>query len=137
MKTKLLSLFAVFALVACTTPVTQQEVQQAQFPAQPKQAEIDKAVATFMKANIMNPDTAQKECAPPRKAWARQNADKPADFGWMVVCDINAKDNSGNLTGVKAYMILFTTNGIKTYDPSTFFLNINEHVQFLDLIGKK
>jgi hypothetical protein len=137
MKTKLLSLFAVFALVACSTPVTQQEVQQAQFPAQPKQAEIDKEVASFMKANIMNPDSAKKECAPPRKAWARQNADKPADFGWMVVCDINAKDNSGNFTGVKAYMILFTTKGVKTYDPTTFFLNINEHVQFLDLIGKK
>jgi len=136
MKIKLLSLLAVFALAACSTPVTQQEVAQAQFPPQPKQAEIDKEVNAYLKANVPNPTTAQKECSPPRKAWARQNSDKPANFGWMVVCDVNAKDNAGNLTGVKAYMFLFTKNGNMAYDPTTFFTNINNHVQFLDLIGK-
>jgi hypothetical protein len=136
MKNKLLSIFAVLALGACTAPVTQQEVQQAQFPPQPKQAEIDKEVNAYLKANIYKPETAQKECAPPRKAWARQNADKPANFGWMVVCDVNAKNSAGNFVGVKAYMFLFTKNGNISYDPSTFFLNINEHVQFIDLIGK-
>jgi hypothetical protein len=136
MKTKLLSLFAVFALVACSTPVTQQEVQQAQFPAQPKQAEIDKEVNTYLKANIFNADSAQKQCSPPRKAWARQNSDKPANFGWMVVCDVNAKDRAGNNAPMQTFMFLFTKNGNMVFDPSTFFTNINNHVQFLDLIGK-
>jgi hypothetical protein len=136
MKIKLLSLLAVFALAACSTPVTQQEIAQAQFPAQPKQAEIDKEVNAYIAKNIPNPGTAQKECAPPRKAWARQNSDKPANFGWMVVCDVNPRDSAGNFTGVKAYMFLFTKTGNIAYDPTTFFTNINNHVQFMDLIGK-
>lgn len=136
MKIKLLSLITLFALVACTTPVTPLQIQQAQFPPQPKQAEIDKEVNAYLKANIYKPEEAQKECSPPRKAWARQDSDKPANFGWLVVCDVNAKNSAGNFVGVKPYMFLFTKTGNMTYDPSTFFLNINDHVQFLDLIGK-
>lgn len=136
MKTKLLSLIAILGLVACTVPVTPLEIQQAQFPPQPKQAEIDKEVNAYLKANINKPNEAQKICAPPRKAWARQNTDKPANFGWLVVCDVNPKDNAGNFTGVKAYMFLFTKTGNMAYDPTTFVSNINDHVQFLDLIGK-
>ena len=136
MKTKLFTLFAALILAACTTPVTQKEVQEAQFPPQPKQAEIDKEVNTYLKTKINNPETAQKECSPPRKAWARQNTDKPASFGWLVVCDVNAKNSAGNFEGVKAYMFLFTKTGNIAYDPTTFFTNINNHVQFMDLIGK-
>jgi len=135
MKIKLLSLISALALVACAAPVTPLEIQQAQFPAQPHQAEINNEVGTFLKANIPNPEAARKECSPPRKAWARQQIDKPANFGWMVVCDVNAKNNAGAYVGTKPYMFLFTKNGNMTYDPSTF-VDINDHVQFLDLIAK-
>lgn len=134
MKIKLLTLLSVLLLAACSTPVTQSEIAQAQFPAQPKQAEIDKEVNAYLKANIANPDTPQKECSPPRKAWARQNSDKPANFGWMVVCDVNVKHKDGSPVGMKAYMFLFTKNGNMAYDPTTFITDINNHVQFLDLI---
>ncbi len=135
MKIKLLSLIAVLALVACTTPVTPLEIQQAQFPAQPKQAEIDKEVGAYLKANIYKPEEAQKECSPPRKAWARADSFKSASFGWLVVCDVNAKNSTGAYVGVKPYMFLFTKTGNMTFDPSTF-ININNNVQFLDLIAK-
>ncbi|MBU3594754.1 hypothetical protein ICN42_11695 [Polynucleobacter sp. 71A-WALBACH] len=133
MKTKLLSLFAALALVACATPVTQSEIQQAKFTPQPKQAEIDKEVNSYLKANINEPEAAKKECAPPRKAWAREFSHEPAKFGWMVVCDVNAKEKSGGFGPLKAYMFLFTTNGNYAYDSSSF-VNINNNVQFLDLI---
>ncbi len=133
MKTKLLSIFAAITLVACATPVTQSEIQQAKFPPQPKQAEIDKEVNTYLKANINDADAAKKECSPPRKAWARAFSYEPAKFGWMVVCDVNAKEKSGGFGPLKAYMFLFTTNGAQAYDSSAFF-NINNNVQFLDLI---
>ena len=137
MKIRFLALLALFALGACSVAVTPADVQQAQFPPQPKQAEIDKEVNAYLKANVYKPEIAQKECSPPRKAWARQNADKPANFGWMVVCDVNPKNSAGDYTGMKAYMFLFTKSGNFAYDPTTFFLNINDHVQFIDLIGKK
>ena len=133
MKIKLLSLFAALALVACATPVTQSEIQQAKFTPQPKQAEIDKEVNSYLKANINEPEAAKKECSPPRKAWARALSYEPAKFGWMVVCDVNAKEKSGGFGPLKAYMFLFTTNGNYAYDSSSF-VNINNNVQFLDLI---
>ena len=133
MKTKLISLFAVLTLAACATPVTQSEIQQAKFPPQPKQAEIDKEVNAYLKANINGPEAAKKECAPPRKAWARAFSYETPKFGWMVVCDVNAKERSGAFGPLKAYMFLFTENGNYSYDSSAF-VNINNNVQFLDLI---
>jgi len=133
MKTKLISLFAVLTLAACATPVTQSEIQQAKFPPQPKQAEIDKEVNAYLKANINDPEAAKKECSPPRKAWARALSYETPKFGWMVVCDVNAKERSGAFGPLKAYMFLFTENGNYSYDSSAF-VNINNNVQFLDLI---
>jgi hypothetical protein len=51
----------------------------------------------------------------------------------MVVCDIKAKERSGGDSAMKTYMFLFTTNGNYTYDAASFG-NINNNVQFLDLI---
>ncbi len=133
MTIKLLGLLATLALVACAAPVTQSEIQQAKFSPQPKQAEIDKEVNTYLKANVNEPEAAKKECAPPRKAWARTFSYEPAKFGWMVVCDVNAKEKSGGYGSLKAYMFLFTANGNYAYDSSAF-VNINNNVQFLDLI---
>ena len=132
MKVKILSVLAALVLAACAAPVTQSEIAQAQFTPQPNQAAVDKEVNTYIKSAVNNPEMATKECSPPRKAWARSLAFEKPKFGWMVVCDVKAKDSSGT-TSMKTYMFLFTTNGNFTYDPSSFG-NINNNVQFLDLI---
>lgn len=133
MKMKLLSLCTALTLVACAAPVTQSEIAQAKFAAQPNQAAIDKEVNAYIKSAVNNPEMATKECSPPRKAWARAVAFEKPKFGWMVVCDVKAKDRSSGDTTMKTYMFLFTTEGNYTYDPSSF-ANINNNVQFLDLI---
>lgn len=133
MKTKLFSLIAVLALAACAAPVTQQEIAQAKFTPQPNQAAVDKEVNTYLKSAMNNPDMAKKECSPPRKAWARALAFETPKFGWLVVCDVNAKERSGGDGPMKTYMFLFTTNGNFSYDSASFG-NINNNVQFLDLI---
>ena len=132
MKVKILSVLAALVLAACAAPVTQSEIAQAQFTPQPNQAAVDKEVNTYIKSAVNNPEMATKECSPPRKAWARSLAFEKPKFGWMVVCDVKANDSSGT-TSMKTYMFLFTTNGNFTYDPSSFG-NINNNVQFLDLI---
>jgi hypothetical protein len=133
MKTKLLSLIAAFVLAACAAPVTQQEIAQAKFPAQPNQAAVDKEVNSYLKSALNNPDMATKECSPPRKAWARAFVFEAPKFGWMVVCDVNAKERSGGDGPMKTYMFLFATDGNHAYDSSSFG-NINNNVQFLDLM---
>ena len=133
MKTKLLIALSASILMACAAPVTQQEIAQAKFPTQPNQAAVDKEVNAYIKSAINNPDMAKKECSPPRKAWARALSYEPAKFGWMVVCDVNAKERSGGDGPMKTYMFLFTTNGNFAYDSASFG-NINNNVQFLDLI---
>jgi hypothetical protein len=133
MKLKLLSLCLVLVLSACAAPVTQQEIAQAKFTPQPNQAAVDKEVNTYLKSAMNNPDMAKKECSPPRKAWARALAYETPKFGWMVVCDVNEKMRSGGDGPMKTYMFLFTTNGNFTYDSASFG-NINNNVQFLDLI---
>jgi hypothetical protein len=133
MKTKLLGLIAALGLVACAAPVTQQEIAQAKFPPQPNQATVNKEVDTYLKSALNNPDIATKECAPPRKAWARALTFEAPKFGWMVVCDVNAKQRSGGDGPMKTYMFLFSIDGNHAYDSSSFG-SINNNVQFLDLI---
>lgn len=133
MKTKLLSILASLTLAACATSLTQSEIEQAKFPPQPNQAAIDKEVNAYIKSAVNNPEMATKECSPSRKAWARAIAFEKPKFGWMVVCDVKAKDRSSSATTMKTYMFLFSTDGNYTYDPSSF-VNINNNVQFLDLI---
>jgi hypothetical protein len=135
MKTKLISILAAITFIGCALPVTQSDIQQAKFTPQPNQAEIDKEVNAYLKANMKDSTSAKKICSPPRKAWARAYSYEPAKFGWMVVCDVNAKEKSGDFGPVKAYMFLFTTTGNVVYDSSAF-VNINNNVQFLDLIKK-
>lgn len=135
MKIQLLSLVAVLGLAACATPVTQQEIAEAKFPPVPNQAAVDKEANAYIKSAINNPDMATKECSPPRKAWARALAFETPKFGWMVVCDVKPKERSGGDGPMKTYMFLFTTDGNYTYDSSSF-ANINNNVQFLDLIKK-
>ena len=135
MKTKLISLVAALVLAACAAPVTQQEIAQAKFPAQPNQAAVEKEVNTYLKSAINNPDLATKECSPPRKAWARSLSFETPKFGWMVVCDVKAKERSGGDGPMKTFMFLFAADGNYTYDASSF-ANINNNVQFLDLIKK-
>ena len=135
MKTKIISLVAALALAACAAPVTQQEIAQAKFPAQPNQAAVDKEVNAYLKSALNNPDLATKECAPPRKAWARALSFEAPKFGWMVVCDVKAKERSGGDGPMKTFMFLFAADGNYTYDASSFG-NINNNVQFLDLIKK-
>lgn len=133
MKIKLLSIFTALTLAACAARVTQQEIAQAKFPPAPNQASVDKEVNTYLKSAMSNPDMPTKECSPPRKAWARALAFEAPKFGWMVVCDINPKQRSGGNGPMKTYMFLFTADGNHVYDPSSFG-NINNNVQFLDLI---
>jgi hypothetical protein len=135
MKTKFISLFVGLALVACAAPVTQQEIARAKFPPQPNQAVVDKEVNAYIKSAISNPDMPTKECSPPRKAWARALAFEAPKFGWLVVCDVNPKQRSGGDGPMKTYMFLFATDGNYAYDASSFS-NINNNVQFLDLINK-
>ncbi|QWD62588.1 hypothetical protein [Polynucleobacter sp. MWH-UH25E] len=133
MKTKLLSLTAALALVACAAPVTQQEIAQAKFPPQPNKAAVDKEVNTYLKSALNNPDMATKECSPPRKAWARALSFEAPKFGWMVVCDVNAKERSGGDGPMKTYMFLFANDGNYTYDAASFG-SLSNNVQFLDLM---
>ena len=133
MKAKLFSLFAAMLLLACAAPVTQQEIAQAKFLPQPNQAAVDQEVNAYIKSAVNNPDMAKKECSPPRKAWARALAFEAPKFGWMVVCDVNAKERSGSDRPMKTYMFLFATDKNYVYDASSF-TNINNNVQFLDLI---
>lgn len=135
MKIKLLSIFVALTLVACASSVTQQEIAQAKFPPQPNQTAVDKEVNAYIKSVVNNPDMPTKECSPPRKAWARALAFEAPKFGWMVVCDVNPKQRSGGDGPMKTYMFLFAADGNYTYDPSSFS-NINNNVQFLDLISK-
>ena len=133
MKLQLVTLITVLGLAACATPVTQQEIAQAKFPPQPNQSAVDNEVNPYLKSALNNPDMPTKECSPPRKAWARALTFEGPRFGWMVVCDVNAKQRSGGDGPMKTYMFLFTTNGNFAYDSASFG-NINNNVQFLDLI---
>jgi hypothetical protein len=46
-------------------------------------------------------------CGKPRKGWGRENMFDQPMFGYMVSCNVNAKNSFGGYTGAKPHAYLF------------------------------
>ena len=118
-------------LAACTTPVTQTEISKAVYPARPSDEAADKHIRSYLAGVLKDPDSLRLECRETRKGWARQHRDRPADFGWVKPCSVNAKNSYGGYVGAQPYVFLFTVDGMKALD-GRYFREFEEHVGFIE-----
>lgn len=115
MKIFLLPIVSAFLLSACAVPITRSDLRTANYGTKPDNAKST-AAAYFQKV-LIDPDSMKLACAEPKKGWARQMSSQPPNYGYVLYCEVNAKNRLGGYTGTKPQILLFQ-NGrlVVTYD---------------------
>lgn len=132
LKSVLLILIA-FGVAACGgTAVTRQDASNAQFAAKPSDAEAIGRIRSHLSNVLIDPDSLRLKCSQVRKGWGRNNMfDKPI-FGWVVLCDVNAKNRFGGYTGGKPHLFIFNGNYFAAIDSPYVADGSGTHAGFLD-----
>ncbi|MFT6435113.1 MAG: hypothetical protein ACJAVI_003164 [Candidatus Azotimanducaceae bacterium] len=105
---------------ACTVPVTPEEAKSAVFATEPSFDEAIARITDHIKEIAVDPESVLVECNPALKGWARRDTTGRPQFGWLYLCDINARNRFGGYTGDKRY--IFIINGNSFYVVSPEFL---------------
>jgi hypothetical protein len=100
--------FVVFALSACAgVPVTKERINSAHFGAKPSEEEAMQKIRSYLGNVLIDPDSLRLKCSKVTdRAWARGNMFDEPQFGYLVICDVNAKNRMGGYTGGKEHAFL-------------------------------
>jgi len=129
----LLFIFIVFGVVACGgVPVTRDDASKAQFAAKPTDEEAMRKIRGYLDNVLIDPESLRLKCSTVRKGWGRHNMfDKPT-FGWVVYCDVNAKNKLGGYTGGKPHLFIINGNSFMAIDTPYAADGSGTHSGFLD-----
>ena len=94
------------ALTGCATTVTREQWHNADYGGKQDNSVYVAYIQQSVKSSLIDPDSLKMSCADARKGWAK-NINKPHQFGWIVCCEVNAKNKFGGYTGAKHYIYLF------------------------------
>lgn len=103
---KVLMMCLCASLVGCAgMEVSRENMINANYGARPS---VDNAVdmtKSYFQSVLIDPDSLKLHCGQDvRKGWARDNMyDKPI-YGYLIRCDVNAKNKFGGYTGNKDYV---------------------------------
>lgn len=103
---------------ATTSGPTQNEMRNAQFYGKPTEQEARSKIDRYLEKTLFDPYTAKVRCdSPSEKAWIKDNVFNPPHYGYLVHCEINAKNRMGGYVGLKDYWFLFNGNSFDHIDP--------------------
>ena len=119
---KIWFLLVLFGLTACGgAPVTRKDVSRASFGAKPTDTEAMAKIRQYLARVLIDPDSLRLSCTKVTgKAWARDNMFRPPIFGYLVICDVNAKNKLGGYTGAKEHIFLFNGAQFEAMDLSQY-----------------
>jgi len=115
----LLLIVILAALTGCATTVTNEQWQKADYGKKLDQSVYVAYIEQSVKSSLIDPDSLQMSCADARKGWAK-NINEPHQFGWLVFCQVNAKNRFGGYTGAKHYIYLFKGDQVLVSIPSGY-----------------
>lgn len=102
----------VLMLAACGTSFkpSADEVRRASFGTKPTKEFAIERIRAHLRESLIDPDSLKLSCSEPQAGWARYDfLDKP-QFGYVVLCGVNAKNRFGGYTGNRPAVYLFTGN---------------------------
>lgn len=105
-------------LTACGgVQVTRNDTNRAQFAAKPTDEEAIHKIRGYLENVLIDPDSLRLKCSKVTdRAWARGNVYDEPQFGYLVVCDVNAKNKMGGYTGGTEYIFLFNGSKFQAFD---------------------
>lgn len=110
---------ALAVLTGCAglAPITDEDIRGANFGAKPSKNEANTRIKSYLNNTLIDPDSVKLSCSDVYKGWAKENyvTDSPK-FGYIVVCNVNAKNRFGGYTGAKEYVYIFNGNFFQSYE---------------------
>lgn len=123
----------ILSMIGCATPrPSGDDERMANYGERPNDEKALSSVKEYMGNKLLDPYSAIYSCTKPIKAWVTSSLLKSADFGgkvsygFVVACDINAKNRLGGYTGTKRYnFLLQNKNGNESFAEITGQVEIN------------
>lgn len=118
---KKLLLTALLAVLAgCATIITMEQWQSADFGKKLAKAEYLDYIKQDVRRSLIDPNSMIIECNDGKKGWAKENRLYNPQFGWVVYCEVNARNRFGGYTGSKSYIYLFNGDRVLVRIPSGY-----------------
>lgn len=109
-----------FFLFACASngAPRPEEARTAYFSEKPTKQETESKINRYLEQTLFDPYTAKVSCSQPtEKAWISYNMFQKPLYGYLVKCDINAKNRMGGYTGLTEYWFVFNGSEFQHVDP--------------------
>lgn len=109
-----------FFLSACASngAPRSEEARMADFSEKPTKQETESKINRYLEQTLFDPYTAKVSCSQPtEKSWISNNMFNKPRYGFLVKCDINAKNRMGGYTGLTEYWFVFNGSEFGHVDP--------------------
>jgi len=108
-------------LTACATlfdvpAVTIDDVNKAQFAEKPTYQEAYDKVSKHMRNVLIEPYSLSLQCHTVRKGWGRRHWNDKPIFGWVVLCDVDAKHQIGMNLGDDSHLFILNADNFDDID---------------------
>ena len=109
-----ISMLAIGLLAGCASMFPKTDVNAVSYGPRPTKEAAIIVIRTYLKNELVDPDSLILACSEvSNKGWARDNPFHQPTYGYLVFCDVNAKNRLGGYTGKKPFV--FTFNGPKRF----------------------
>lgn len=114
-------LIAMLTLTACGgVPVKTVDASNAVFAPPPTQEGAERWIRTYLEKILTDPESLRLKCSPVQKGWGRNNRYDSPEFGWLVVCDVNSKNQFGGYAGAKPFGFVINGSNVLVIDNPYF-----------------
>lgn len=103
------------ALAGCANTV--KPINQVKYWPKPTKEESTAKINGYLKNSLIDPYSAVVECNDPTdEAWVWTGVGYDTDYGYLVICQVNAKNRLGAYVGAKRYVFRFNGSDFEHHD---------------------
>lgn len=107
MKKVIMTVMATVMLAGCAGPVLKKSTDL-KLSQPPTKEEAMQRIATYLSNTLIDPYSAKISCTHlPTPSWVQSSIWHDLQYGYISLCDVNAKNRYGAYTGAKRYVFRF------------------------------
>lgn len=120
-------------LVACGgATVTKEIASKADFGPRPSDKTAHSAIKEHLEQTLLDPESMRLKCSSINKGWAREHIFAPPTFGYLIICDVNAKNRMGGYVGAKEYAFVINRSTLSTFGTSASEIKRGMHYDLVE-----
>jgi len=127
----LIAVTASFFLSACGVNVTRTNLQMASYGPPLSDSEAIALTRKYFSRVLIDPDSLKLNCSQDiAKGWARNNQFDEPTYGYLVWCQVNAKNQFGGYTGNQDYVVVVNGSNVFAVNMKDKLRNKDTYVRY-------